>query len=125
MMKLAGALAAAVCLAPPATAGECFRFGDIVTLRGQYAAAVSPRVDGIVRDIRTDAGRLADILTLDAPLCVSADVLSAGVVAAMSVQVRCVVEVTAGVGEVSLTGRLVGARLSNGHTPVLLVCQLP
>jgi len=119
---LAAFAVAAILTSLPATAGECFRYGAVVTLSGHYAAGVLPGVDGIVRDLRTDAGRRADVLSLDAPLCVDADVLSAGVPAALSVQVHCPVKDVPDGSALSLTGRLVGARLGNGHTPVLLVC---
>lgn len=107
----------------PAFAGDCFRYGEIVTLSGHYASAVLPGADGVVRDLRTNAGRRADLLSLDSPLCVDADVLSGGVAGAMTVQVHCPVRDAADGSALSLTGRLLGADTGNGHTPVLLVCR--
>jgi hypothetical protein len=107
----------------PAGASGCLGFGETVTLTGSYAAAVLPVADGVTRDVRTDAGRRADVLTLSAPICVDADVVSTGVQGTLTVQLHCpVLELVDGT-TISLTGRLVGAHIGNGHAPVLLACD--
>jgi hypothetical protein len=125
MLKgLFASLAAAACLlASPAWAGDCFRFGATVTLAGRYAPAVLGESVNGNSDPGGVAGRTANLLILDSPLCVSADVVSAGVPAAVDIQLHCA-ELPEGSGKsVSLTGMLVGAHTGNGHTPVLLVCE--
>ncbi len=108
--------------ASPAAA-ECFRYGDVVTLTGAHLTLAAPPDDGVIRDPRHDAARRADLLVLDTPLCVNADVLSQGVSAATSIQLHCPMIDVADGSVISVTGRLLGAATGNGQTPVLLSCQ--
>jgi len=124
--RLAPTILAALMLAAwsgPSSAAACFRYGEIVTLTGHYAVQVQPPKDGIVRDVRNDAGRRADLLVLDTPLCVDSDALSNAVSAATTIQLHCPAIVASDGSALSATGRLLGAFTGNGHTPVLLVCQ--
>ncbi len=115
------ALAVTVWSASVATAG-CFRYGDTVTLSGQYFAAVAPPDDGIARDPRNDAARRATLLVMATPFCVDADIVSLSVPPALSIQLNCPALHPADGSELSLKGRLIGAHTSNGQTPVLLMC---
>lgn len=111
---------AACILSPPAFAGECARFGEMVTLTGHYVLHVLAAPAAGTHDARRDAGRTANLLYLAAPLCIASDDLSEGVPAATDLQVLCP-NVVAG-GGTSITGRLFGAHAGNGQTPILLVC---
>lgn len=108
----------------PATAEECFHFGEVVTLTGNYSAMTAPLADGISRDSRTDAGRRADLLELNSPLCILPDVVSAGVQDAASVQLDCPGLKASDGGLLSLSGRLIGAHTGNGHPPIVLSCAM-
>ena len=108
--------------AGPGNAAGCFRYSDIVTLSGHNALSVLPPADDNARDPRTDAKRQADILFLSKPLRLP-DTVSAGVAAALSVQLRCAVPDPEAGAVVLPTGRLPGAHFSNGRTPVLLGCN--
>ena len=99
-----------------ARAIECFRYGSIVTLTGHYQQAILPANSLEV------SGRAANVLVLATPLCVESVPISDGVPAATNVQVLCPDMAVDNGASVSITGRLVGAHTSNGHTPVLLVC---
>jgi hypothetical protein len=118
-----GLLAVGGALPVTAEAAECSPYGATVTLAGRYAdgvVAISPTGD---IDPRGIAGRTANLLILDAPLCVETDSVSRGVAAAMDIQLRCPELVLVGGEAALITGRLVGAHTGNGHTPVLLVCN--
>ncbi len=120
---LIGAVLAAASWSGAASAAACFRYGEVVTLSGQYFTEVAPAADGVVRAPLQDAARRADILFLNTPYCVDADVLSGGVSAASEIQLHCPATGAADGSVLSLTGRLFGAHTGNGHTPVLLACQ--
>ena len=126
-MKAPGLSALALVLAATAWSGaaaaaDCFRYGEVVTLSGQYFAEVAPADDGVVRDPINDAARRATLLKLTARYCVNTDILSRGVTAALSIQLHCpAVHPTDG-SELSLEGRLLGAHSGNGQTPVMLMC---
>jgi hypothetical protein len=106
-----------------AAAADCFRYGQSVTLTGQYLVQVAPPDDGVVRDPRNDAARQATLLSLASPFCVDADAISVGVAAAVTVQLNCVAVHPANGSRLSVKGRLLGAHTGNGHPPVLLMCQ--
>ncbi len=116
------AVLAAIAWPRPAAAADCFHYGQVVTLSGQYFAKVAPADDGVVRDPLNDTARRATLLSLAAPLCVNADTVSGGVLAAMSVQLNCPAVHPVDGSELSLKGRLLGAHTGNGQTPVLLMC---
>jgi hypothetical protein len=111
---------AACVLSPPAFAGECAHFGEMITLTGRYVLDVLAAPPVGAHDPRRDGGRTANLLYLASPLCVAGDDLSEGVPAATDLQVLCP-NLTAGSGT-SITGRLFGAHAGNGQTPILLVC---
>jgi hypothetical protein len=106
-----------------ANASTCAKFGEIVTLSGAYSPDAAPTVDGVDRLPRTTSGRLADLLLLDAPLCIASDDISTGVISAMSIQLHCPALKAASGDIVEVTGRLVGAHSGNGHEPILLACR--
>ena len=108
--------------AAAAAAAECYRYGQVVTLSGQYFARVAPVDDGVIRDPRTDLARHATLLSLASPLCVSPNSISRGVLAAATVQLKCPAIHPADGSELSIEGRLVGAHSGNGQTPVVLMC---
>ena len=110
MLKI---LIAACLLSTPALATDCLHYGDTVTLAGRYAAAVPVK----------GPGERTDVLVLDSPICVAADVVSDGVSGATSIQLHCPTNLADLGGALSLTGRLFGAHTGNGQTPVLLVCR--
>ena len=125
--RLAGLRALLVMLAAatvsgPAAAADCFHYGQVVTLSGQYFALVAPADDGLVRDPRNDAARRATLLSLGSPFCVDTDDISRGLSAALTIQLSCPAIHPADGSNVSLTGRLLGAHTDNGQTPVLLMC---
>ncbi len=105
-----------------ASAAACYRYGQVVTLSGQYFAKVAPADDGIIRDPLTDAARRATLLRLTTPLCVDADIVSLGVPASLSVRLNCPGVHPADGTELSIKGRLLGAHTHSGQTPVLLMC---
>lgn len=109
-------------IASPALANECLRYGDVVTLGGQYGFAVLAEgrngTDGI-----GDASEHANLLFLDSPLCITTDPVSMGVSGVTSIQLHCPALLANDGNVLSLTGQLVGAHTGNGHTPVLLVCN--
>ena len=113
----------AICLfAVPADAAECMHYGATVTLRGIFDPAVlSTPSDPL--DTQLLLGRAADLLVLDTPLCVAADAVSEGILAAADIQLLCPNLAAKSGGAASITGRLVGAHTGNGQTPVLLVCN--
>lgn len=115
-------IAASCLLASPAWAADCFNYGATVTLAGRYAHAVLAESLNGNLDPRGIAGRTANLLILDAPLCVATDVVSEGVPAAADVQLLCADLPVETEKSVLITGQLVGAHTGNGHTPVLLVC---
>ncbi len=116
-------LAASVLIASPAGAADCLHFGETVTLAGNYAPAVLAESGSGNEAPAGITGRTADLLMLQAPVCVAADVVSAGVPVATDIQILCPDLVAASGQAISVTGRLVGAHSGNGHTPVLLVCR--
>ena len=121
-MQLALTLAALLA-ASPALADTCQRYGAIVTLSGAFSPGVLATVIGH-DDPRGNAGRTADLLILDRPLCVDSNTMSAGVPAAANVQLLCPALAAESGAAIMLTGRLIGAHTGNGHTPVLLGCTL-
>ena len=106
-----------------ATAADCFRYGQVVTLSGRYFAGVAPVDDGVVRDQLHDAARRVNLLSLTTPFCVNADTVSRGVKAASTIQLHCPAIHPADGSALSLKGRIVGAHTGNGQTPVLLMCR--
>ncbi len=118
---LAAVLAATAWSASAAPA-KCYRYGEIVTLSGQYFALVAPADDGLVRDPLTDAARRATLLSLTTPFCVDADIVSLGSTAALTIQLNCPAVHPADGTELSIKGRLLGAHTGNGQTPVVLMC---
>jgi len=119
---LQGLLIAACLFALPADAAECMRYGATVTLQGVFDAAVLSRPSDRL-DAQLIPGRTADLLVLETPLCIKADSVSDGILAATDVQLLCPELTVRSGGAVSVTGRLVGAHTGNGHTPLLLVCN--
>lgn len=116
-------VAGAVSLASfPALADPCHPYGAVVILSGTFAPAVLAASPSGRDDPREVPGRTSDLLILDMPLCVSANMMSAGVTAALDVQLVCPSLTAASGDEINLTGRLFGAHTGNGHTPVLLSC---
>lgn len=115
------ALAAASIFAGDASAG-CERYGSTVTLIGHVSPAASS-VPGRQHDLSASVGRTADLLVLDVPLCVASDVVSAGVEAALTVQLACAGSSYAAGSVLSVTGRLFGAHTGNRDTPVILACS--
>ena len=118
---LTGVLAL-IAFSASATAAECYRYGQIVTLSGQYFAHVAPVDDGVVRDPINDLARRATLLELTTPYCVDADIVSRSVPAALSIQLNCPDVHPADGTELSIKGRVLGAHTHNGQTPVLLMC---
>lgn len=115
-------LAAATWSGPAAASPGCYRYGEVVTLSGQYFASVAPVDDGIVRDPINDAARRATLLTLASPFCVDADIVSRSVADALTIQLYCPALHPADGSALSVEGRLLGAHTRNGQTPVLLMC---
>ena len=113
---------AAIAWPGSAAAADCFHYGQVVTLSGEYFAKVAPVADGVVRDPINDAARRATLLRLTEPYCVNADVLSRGVATALNIQLSCPALHPADGSALSVTGRLLGAHTGNGQTPVLLMC---
>jgi hypothetical protein len=123
---LKGLVIAAGLVAVPVTtavAAECPAYGTMVTLEGRYAHAVIAASATGSQNPAGIPGRTADLLILDAPLCVAANAISGGVLAALDIQLNCPELVLEGGEAVEITGRLFGAHTGNGHTPVLLVCN--
>lgn len=119
---LRGVLIAACLFAMPANAAECLHYGATVTLHGIFDPAVLSRPSDLL-DTQPLPGRTSDLLVLDTPLCIEADAVSEGILAATDVQLLCPELAAKGGAAASVTGRLVGAHTANGHTPVLLVCS--
>lgn len=116
LLLVAGAATLAVLWVPSAVRAEgCLRYGSTTTLAGHFAADVAPSGNA--------SGRKADILTLNAPSCIAADVVSPGIPHVASVQVLCRDAEWVDGAPASITGRLVGAHTGNGHPPILLVCR--
>ena len=113
---------AAIAWSASASAAECFRYGQTVTVSGHYFADAAPIDDGVIRDPLNDAARRATLLKLTTPFCVNADGVSTGIAAALTVQLNCPGVHPADGSELSLKGRLIGAHTGNGQTPVLLMC---
>ena len=118
---LTGVLAL-IAFSASATAAECYRYGQIVTLSGQYFSLVAPADDGIVRDPINDRARRATLLELTTSYCVDADIVSRSVAAALTIQLYCPDVHPADGTELSIKGRVLGAHTGNGQTPVLLMC---
>ncbi len=116
------AMLAAIVWSASASAANCYRYGETVTLSGQYFALVAPVDDGVVRDPINDLARRATLLRLTTPYCVDADIISRGIAVAMTVQLNCPAIHPADGSELSIAGRLIGAHTGNGQTPVLLMC---
>ncbi|HET7716461.1 MAG TPA: hypothetical protein VFK86_12630 [Bauldia sp.] len=115
-------IAVIVLIASPASAEVCHRYGAVVTLAGSFEPAVLAESISGHDDSMSVPRRTADLLILDAPLCVASNTMSAGVTAASDVQLLCP-DLAANSGEaIVLTGMLVGAHTGNGHTPVILSC---
>ncbi len=113
---------AAIAWSASANAAECFRYGEIVTLTGQYFAKVAPVDDGVVRDPINDLARRATLLRLTTPFCVDADIVSRSVPPALSIQLYCPALHPADGSQLSIKGRVLGAHTHNGQTPALLMC---
>ncbi len=113
---------AAIAWSASASAADCYRYGEIVTLSGHYFAKVAPADDGVARDPLTDAARRATLLKLTTSFCVDADIVSLGSPSAMSIQLSCPAIHPADGSALSIKGRLLGAHTGNGQTPVLLMC---
>lgn len=106
--------------ASAASAEECHRYGAVVTMSGRY------QPETVQENTASNPGptfrRRADLLFPNAPFCVSADVLSAGVQDAASIQLHCPLIRALDGATISVTGRLFGAHTGNGHVPVILAC---
>lgn len=116
-------LIAACLFATPAAAADCMHYGATVTLHGIFDPSVlSGQSDGL--DPRALPGRTSDLLLFDTPFCMAADAVSQGIASATDIQLLCPALTAEAGTPTSVTGRLVGAHTGNGHTPVLLVCNL-
>ncbi len=113
---------AAIAWSASASAAECYRYGQVVTLAGHYFAKVAPPDDGVVRDPLEDTSRRATLLRVNTPFCIDADIVSRGIPMAMNIQLNCPALHPADGSALSIKGRLRGAHTGNGQTPVLLAC---